>query len=174
MLPQRIVILGGPGAGKSRFARLLGQRLNLPVVHLDPLFWRPGWTPSDAESFRERVRIALAGDRWISDGGYIQVTGDLRLPRADLIVWIEQPVWLRLFRSVQRMADPRERGRADLPEGCRDSLDAQALGFILDFDRLNRPMLEEAIARLAPDKAVIRLRGDRAVAQFLTRFARPS
>lgn len=173
MLPQRIVILGAPGAGKSRLARLLAQRLDLPVVHLDRLFWRPGWTPSDAEGFRDRVHAALAGDRWISDGVFIKATGDLRLPRADLIVWIEQPVWLRLLRSIQRMLDPRERSRPDLPEGCRDSLDARAIGFIFDFDRLNRPMLDEAITRLAPDKPLIRLHGDRAVARFLASLARP-
>ena len=32
---QRILIMGGPGAGKSRLARELGARLGLEVVHLD-------------------------------------------------------------------------------------------------------------------------------------------
>ena len=61
---QRIVILGNAGSGKSTLAREIGQRLDVPVVRLDPLFWEPGWVEPDDEAFRERVRQAFAGDAW--------------------------------------------------------------------------------------------------------------
>lgn len=59
---QRIVILGNAGSGKSTLARTLGSRLGLSVVHLDKLFWQPGWVEPDAEQFRDRVRAAVVGD----------------------------------------------------------------------------------------------------------------
>lgn len=65
---QRIVILGNAGSGKSTLARELGRRLQLPVVHLDRLFWEPGWVEADNEVFRSRVRQAVCGDAWICEG----------------------------------------------------------------------------------------------------------
>ena len=39
MQPQRIVIVGCSGSGRSTLARKLGERLALPVVHLDVLHY---------------------------------------------------------------------------------------------------------------------------------------
>lgn len=65
---QRIVILGNAGSGKSTLARAIGERLGLPVVHLDTLFWEPNWVETDAEQFRTRVREAVASDTWVCEG----------------------------------------------------------------------------------------------------------
>ena len=65
---QRIVILGNAGSGKSTLARAMGKRLGVPVVHLDTLFWEPGWVEPDAEQFRQRVGEAIAGDSWVCEG----------------------------------------------------------------------------------------------------------
>ena len=43
MLGQRILVLGCSGSGKSTFARRLGALMDLPVVHLDRLYLKPGW-----------------------------------------------------------------------------------------------------------------------------------
>ena len=47
---NRVVIIGSPGAGKSTLARDLGRILQINVVHLDRVFWEPGWKkkPRDA------------------------------------------------------------------------------------------------------------------------------
>ena len=46
---RRIAIIGAGGAGKSTLARQLGEVLGIEVIHLDALFWKPGWvdTPRD-------------------------------------------------------------------------------------------------------------------------------
>ncbi len=105
-LTQRIVILGNIGSGKSTLARRLGERLGAPVVHLDTLFWQPGWREPDNEAFRERVRGALAGEAWISEGNYARRTFDLRLPRADLILWLDTPRDLRLAGRLAHRVKP--------------------------------------------------------------------
>ena len=46
---KRILIIGCCGAGKTTLANVLSKRLNLPVVHLDRLWWNPGWIESSPE-----------------------------------------------------------------------------------------------------------------------------
>jgi adenylate kinase family enzyme len=40
---QRVSIVGPGGAGKTTIALEIGCRLGIPVVHLDRLYWQPGW-----------------------------------------------------------------------------------------------------------------------------------
>jgi adenylate kinase family enzyme len=112
---QRIVILGNAGSGKSTLARALGQRLNLPVVHLDTLFWEPDWVEPDAEQFRTRVREAITTDSWVCEGNYARRTFDLRLPRADLIIWLDTRRLTCFARVIRRSI--MNRPRPDLAAG---------------------------------------------------------
>ena len=45
---NRVIIVGNSGSGKSTLAREMGERLGLPVVHLDKLFWLPNWIERSA------------------------------------------------------------------------------------------------------------------------------
>lgn len=164
---QRVVIFGCSGTGKSTLARKLGERLGLPVVHMDALFWEPGWTEPDGEAFRARVAAALAGGRWISEGNYVSRTAELRLPGADLILWLDQPLWLRLWRVASRALAYRDRTRPDMGPDCPEKLDLQFVEYIWTFDRKAKPKIEAAIARLAASTPLVRLTGDREVADFL-------
>ena len=170
---QRIVILGNAGSGKSTLARALGQRLGLPVVHLDRLFWEPGWVEPDAEQFRERMRAALATDAWVSEGNYARRTFDLRLPRADLVIWLDTPRWTCLRRVIVRSL--LNRPRPDLAEGCREKLDREFLTFlkfVWQFDRGYRPGIEGVRLKVGPQVPVVHLRGNRQVAGFVEHLVR--
>ena len=125
---QRIVILGNAGSGKSTLARALGKRLGVAVVHLDTLFWEPGWVEPDAAQFRERVRDALTTEAWICEGNYARRTFDLRLPSADLIIWLDTPRLSCLRRVIVRSV--LNRPCPDLPAGCREQLDQAFLDFL--------------------------------------------
>jgi len=170
---QRIVILGNSGSGKSTLARAVGKRLNLTVVHLDTLFWEAGWVEPDAEVFRDRVREAVAPDAWICEGNYSRRTFDLRLPRADLVIWLDTPRLTCLTRVILRSV--LNRPRADLPSGCTEKLDKAFLAFlkyVWNFDRVNRPAIEAERLAVGPLVPVVRLRGGREVAGFLDGLVR--
>src|SRR3978361_854472 len=101
---RRIIIVGCQGSGKTRLALKLGRKLGVPVVHLDRLYWRPGWKASDKASFRARVADAIAGESWVIDGSYWGLAFDLGLVRADTLVVIDRPRWLCQWHSGWRSA----------------------------------------------------------------------
>src|SRR3954463_7237368 len=99
---RRILVIGNSGGGKSTLARALGRKLGLPVIHLDVLFWKPGWVETERPVFHVAVAEALRGDAWICDGNFTS-NYHVRMPLADTIVWIDQPRLLCLFRAVRRV-----------------------------------------------------------------------
>ena len=159
----RIVVLGCAGSGKSRLARLIGARDGTPVYSLDEI-WQPDWGSEKTPAFRETLARLHDGEAWVSDGNFSAVSFDIRLPRATLIVCLERPRWLCALRAVRRALgrDPVH-GLRKLPE---------ALRFIRNFDRINRPLIEKLRRQHGPDVPVVRLRNDAEVAAFLSR--RPS
>jgi adenylate kinase family enzyme len=172
---QRIVILGNAGSGKSTLARTLGKHLDVPVIHLDKLFWEPGWVEPDAEQFRTRVRQAVASDAWICEGNYSRRTFDLRLPRAQLVIWLDTPRTTCFRRVIMRSL--LNRPRADMPAGCSEKLDRAFLtflNFVWTFDRDYRPSIEATRLAVGPQVPVVHLCGARQIAEFLNSATEPS
>jgi adenylate kinase family enzyme len=155
---RRIVLLGCAGAGKTTLARRLGERTGAAVVCLDAI-WRPDWGADDVGRFRAILVEAHAGDAWISDGNFAPATFDIRLPRADLIVWLDRPRLFSAWRAIARVFRPGEAHRlGDL---------GKVLRFIWGFDRINRPRIEAARLEHGADVPVVRLRNDREIEAFL-------
>lgn len=163
---RRVLIVGNGGAGKSTLARALGARTGLPVIHLDVLFWKPGWVESDDGAFRQAVTEALSGAEWICDGNFGS-TWDVRMPRADTIIWIDRPPWQSLLRAIRRMIQYRKGGRPDIADGCDEYIDLNFYRFILTYDAKVKPRLEAALATHGAQARQIRLRSDREIAAYL-------
>jgi adenylate kinase family enzyme len=63
-------VIGSTGSGKTTFARALAQRLGIPHIELDALFWQPNWTMTAPDEFKQRVAAALGAGEWVVDGNY--------------------------------------------------------------------------------------------------------
>jgi adenylate kinase family enzyme len=165
-LGGRIAIIGSSGSGKSTLARQLGALLNLPVIHLDAHFWRAGWVQAEREVWRERVSELAAGERWIIDGNYSS-TMDLRLPRAETIIFLDFPRWLCLLRVLRRWVTYYGDSRPDLPPGCPEKVDVDFLRWIWNYPQRSRPNTLTLLRTLERKKQIIRLQSPGAVRLFL-------
>ncbi len=168
---DRIAILGRCGSGKSTLARRVGQTLDVPATHLDALWWRPGWVESDLASFRAAVAKVSAQQRWVIDGNYSR-TFDLRLRRADTVVFLDPPRWLCLWRVLWRTASGFGRTRPDVAEGCPERFDPKFFLYVWRWDRDVRPRLWAAVAALIDPETVLVLKTRRDIAAFLQRLER--
>ena len=167
---QRVAVIGSGGAGKSTFAARLGERTGLPVVHLDREFWRPGWVETPAGEWRRRQEELASGGAWIMDGNY-GATLDVRLSRADTVVFFDLPRLVCLRRAVWRAL--RHRGRAVQAAGCPERLDPQFLRWVWRYPTRSRPRVVDALERYAGGARlhVVRRRGD--TERVLDELSRP-
>jgi adenylate kinase family enzyme len=98
---QRIIVVGTTGSGKTTCAHQLAQKLAIPHIELDALFWDANWTSASLPVFRARVTQALKGECWIVDGNYSQVR-DLVWDRATMAVWLDYSLWTIMTRLLKR------------------------------------------------------------------------
>lgn len=115
------MIVGQPGSGKSTLARKLGDVTGLPVIHIDRIHWQSGWVERSREEKTQLCRKAEAGERWIFEGGH-SITWPSRLARADLLIWLDRPMLLRLWRVLKRAVTQLGQTRPDMAEGCPERL----------------------------------------------------
>ena len=109
-LPARIIVSGTTGSGKSTLAGELASIIRAPHIELDALHWEPNWTEAPDDIFRQRVRSATTGDRWVVDGNYSKAR-DLLWPRTELLVWLDYSIariYARLLRRTTRRIITRE------------------------------------------------------------------
>ena len=122
--PRRIAVVGTSGSGKTTLARQLAQRLGIPHIELDAIYWGADWTPAPHDVFRERATVVLSGRTWTVDGNYSTVR-DIVWRRADTLVWLDYPLPVVMGRVTSRKirrAVTGERLWSDNRENLRQAL----------------------------------------------------
>lgn len=166
---RKVAIIGSCGAGKSTLARQLSHLLGLSVIHLDQVYWQSGWIEPDPKTWQQQVTALATEPTWIMDGNY-SGTFDLRLPVADIIIFLDFSRWRCLGRVLKRIWQYRGQTRPDMAPHCPERLNWQFLWYVWCFPSHNRPKIVQALATLPSEKTVVILRHPQAVQQFLAQF----
>ena len=166
---RRVVIIGSCGAGKSTLAVSLGQKLSLPVIHLDAYYWQPGWQETATAQWLETQQELVKSDRWIIDGNY-GGSLDLRLAAADTIIWLDFNRYLCLSRVLKRYLQYPGKTRPDMAQGCPERLNIEFFKYVWDFPRLQRPKIQAKLNEYDREKQIIILQNPRQVLNLLKRI----
>lgn len=116
---QRLIITGANGVGKSHLAsRLAAVRPDVPVVRFDALKLRTGWAQRPHAAIEADLLAEIASDTWILEGGPSLLR--LALARADGLVWLDPPEYLRAWRLARRPWTSLGKTRPEIPAGNVD------------------------------------------------------
>jgi adenylate kinase family enzyme len=169
---RRILLIGPGGAGKSTLARAIAEHLDLPLIHLDTLYWRPGWVKTPDAEWRRTVENLLRSDAWVMDGNY-GGTLDLRLAACDTVIFMDMPPHVCLWRVLKRRLEHRGAARPEMTPGCPERIDSGFLMWIA-FYRLRRraAVLDRLRRAMREGKRTFVLDSRAAVEDFLARCLR--
>jgi adenylate kinase family enzyme len=162
---RRVLVIGSGGAGKSTFARRLGARLGLPVIHLDANYWKPGWVETPKDEWRRKVERLVEGNAWVIDGNY-SGSLDVRLAACDTVVFLDLPRAVCVWRVLKRTLKYKGGSRPDMAEGCREKFNLEFLLWIWNYPKRTRPKIIEQLERHSVDKRIVRLHSDAEVERF--------
>ncbi|WP_112136084.1 P-loop NTPase family protein [Glycomyces dulcitolivorans] len=161
---KRVVIVGSGGSGKSHLSRALGQRLEIPVTHLDAVYFDEHWNPLPKNEFARAQEQLVAAPEWIIDGNH-NSTLPIRLREADTVVLMDVSTVAALWGAVSRQI---RHGAGQHGNGIHNRLNWAVIRYIATYRKQMRPKVLDNIRRHAAEGAeVVRLRNRRQTRTWL-------
>ena len=156
---NRVLVIGCSGGGKTTLALALAERYSFEYQSIDrDVRWLPGWEVRNRDEQRQLLTKLVARNRWVMDGSGAS-TFDIRVPRADLIIWLRLPRLTSLFGVARRVLTNYGKVRVAMAEGCPEPLpDREFLSYIWNFERKSAPAFVNQIDRYGPSVPVTVLR----------------
>lgn len=172
--PRRVAVAGVSGTGKTTYGRRIAAVLGVEHVELDALHHGAGWTPRP--TFAAEVDAFTGEEGWTTEWQY-DAARPLIAGRADLMVWLDLPFRVTLWRLSRRTVARRVR-REELWNGNQE---APLHTFLTDRDHVVRWAIRTrhrlrvhvpaAIAE-HPDLVVVRLTTQREADTWLAALER--
>lgn len=159
--PVRIAVVGYSGSGKSTLARALAQKYGMPLLHIDRVFWQPGWQARPPEECEAILREFLdTHNGWVIDGNYRKpcYLYARRMAEADRILFLDFNRAACFTRAVRRWGKYHGRERASMGPGCPEKMDLEFARWILHDGRTlrQRAGYGALLAKYADKATVIR------------------
>lgn len=138
---KKIIVIGCPGSGKSTFSRKLNEIINIPLYHLDMMYWNKDKTIVEKTVFYENLDKVLQSDKWIIDGNY-QSSMEKRMKQCDTIIFLDYSVDVCLEGIKER----RGKERSDIPWVSHED-DLDFIEFIKNYNTNNKPIVLDLLKK---------------------------
>ena len=165
---KRIAIVGNAGSGKTTLSTKLAAKLNLALYHLDRYFWKPNWQEPDRSEFIKIHDRLCDKEEWIIEGISTK-TASYRFERADMIVFLDVPRMICLWRIFKRMI--QNWNKEICAPGCRERGPTRKfLSFVWNFDKNRKPTILDMIRKYKEDKKIYVISNQSDITKLLSSF----
>ena len=167
---MKIAVMGYSGAGKSTLSRVLSQRLDLPLLHLDKMQFTANWQERDRAEALAMVEAFMSRDSWVIDGNYSGFLQERRLDEADLILFLDLPRLTCLRQAWGRYRQFRGQVRESAADGCCEKFDLEFFRWLVwdGRSRKRRARYRSLMAQYSAKAVVLKNRAQ--IQAFLARF----
>lgn len=151
-------------------ARQLADYYKVPVLFLDTVQFLPDWVERDKNEGRSIVWNFMQNESWVIDGNYNKFFQKERLEQANLIIFLNFPRRLCLYRAYKRYLKYKNTTRESMADGCIEKFDKEFLWWILRNGRTKKIHNHyDYIASQYKDKIRI-MKNQKEVDQYLNTF----
>lgn len=165
---KRVLIIGNSGAGKTTFAKNLAEKLSLPLIHLDKIYWQGDWEHLTRKEFDTVLQGELEKPSWIIDGNFDRTISH-RLKYCDTVFFFDVPTVVCLWGITKRIIKNYGRAREDMGGNCVEYFDKQKFTLYKNaiyFNKNNRKNYYKILSN-AENVNVIIFKSRRSVNEFL-------
>lgn len=127
---MKILVIGYSSSGKSTFSKRIGQVYNLPVLHIDKIYFAPNWVERDRKQVEKEIRAFMKNDAWIIDGLYRKYAKE-RFELADQIFVFDFNRFKCLYGAIVRRFKYHNQNRDSIADGCKERLNLSFIWWIL-------------------------------------------
>lgn len=108
---NKIYIIGGGRSGKSFLAEQISEKTGIQHYDLDnTVFIEIGKIERDELSRDKELDKILLSERWVIEGAYTEEWIIPALNNADIIIWLDTPVTVKLFRFFKKIITDSKNG----------------------------------------------------------------
>lgn len=147
---EKVIIIGCPGSGKSTFGRKLKSITDLPLYHLDMMFWNDDRTTVTKELFVERLKKTMSNSKWIIDGNYSS-TMEMRIKECDTVFFLDYPTNVCIEGIESRKGQPR----SDMPWIENENTDKDFINFVKQYNLESRPKVISLLEKYSTKNIII-------------------
>ena len=164
---EKVIVIGCPGSGKSTFSKVLHKVIELPLYHLDMLYWNADRTTVPRPIFLERLSKIIEQDLWIIDGNYGSSI-EMSLKACDTVFFLDYPLEI----CIEGVNLRKGKKRTDMPwVEESDEVDKELIEFIKNYDSNSRPKVIELLNKYN-DKNIFIFNSRNEADEFLSQINR--
>jgi len=127
---MKISVIGYSSSGKSTFSKRLKSIYNIPLLHIDKIYFETNWVERDTKKVENEILEFTKLDSWIIDGLYRKIATN-RFDEADQIFIFNFNRFKCLYGAIYRRIKFHNQVRDSIAEGCKERLNLSFIFWIL-------------------------------------------